>query len=237
MLIFNKGLKKYFCIFAKYPHFEGRVNYIKKLRKLERLILYSETPILLYITAKPIRNYTKILDILIKKQTEKLIPEFDKELEIENKNNLHKNIENTKLPINCENSLNKNFEDFSLYKNSEKIKESSINKNFQNLEENKLKKTFEENQNSLNKKIDNSLSENFKKINDSENKKDYLLNYYEPDDMEKTQQVFGMRKLPCLFLFNNANIIDCKLISFRRRSRRRFSFKVFRNIFFFEKRK
>lgn len=144
MLIFNKGLKKYFCIFSKYPYFEKRINYIKKLKNLERLILYSETPILLYITAKPIRNYTKILDILIKKQTEKLLPEYEKKLELDDNK-----------------SLNRDYK---------------------------------------------------------EEKREYFLNYYEPEDMEKTQKVFGMKKLPCLFLFNNANIIDCKLISYGRRS-------------------
>jgi hypothetical protein len=168
MLKFNKGLKFSFCIFSKYPEYRKRVNMIKKLKSLEKIILYSEKPILLYITAAPIRNHTKVLDFVIQEHSKKLLFNSDNKKQIENKSML--------------------------------------------LENDELKKNLEISEIAQKKEEENDHD----KVDEAD---ECLLNYYEPDDLKKTQEIFGIKKLPCLFLFNNAEIIDCKIKSCSRRSR------------------
>jgi hypothetical protein len=46
----------------------------------------------------------------------------------------------------------------------------------------------------------------------------WRLLFFEPDDISAAKKLFNMKKLPCAYLFCYGNIIDCKLISSRRRS-------------------
>lgn len=45
--------------------------------------------------------------------------------------------------------------------------------------------------------------------------------YYETDDLNNMKQIFGMSKLPCAYLINNGQIIDCELTSHPGRRPRR----------------